>query len=294
MLVVLVHDPDGRYTSALEARKGGLAGYEALFAAVTETTHPALAGALGRAGFTVCTCRPADVGASQRAVLGLVARYLDHHPGPTAALCCDFDRWLHWRGTFPDELEGVPRRIAALRPRPWYVCVGRTARAFATHPRVQQSTESATNRALRSASGTRLDATAGACWLSPEGLGLVLAGSTERTKATDLEWPGLILRADRRRLRGITTEGLEFETSEFYGDDIAAVGGVEAWIEETYDCPVVWRDRLRLAADSVGALARVLERPPGSSVQLGWGVPIPSVKDGDSLPAPARAEMRIV
>lgn len=104
----------------------------------------------------------------------------------------------------------------------------------------------------------RLDATAGACWLSREGAKLVLAGSTEQTKATDLEWPALILKEDRRRLGGVTLEGLEFETAEFHGPEVAAAGGIAAWLRLAYDRPEVWRDRLRLAADSVDALTRVL------------------------------------
>ena len=253
--VLLVHDPDGRYIGPFEERQTGFSAYEAVFAAVTQTTHPALVGALDRSGAIICITRPAEVGVSQRSVLDLVGR----HVGSAGVLSCDFDRWLHWRGTFPDELESVPVQIATMRPAPWYVCVGRTARAFATHPLVQRRAESATNRALRSASGKRLDATAGACWLSPKGLDLVLAESVERTKATDLEWPGIILRADRRRLGGIRTEGLEFETSEFYGEEVRAVGGIASWLTTTYDQPAMWRDRLRLAADSVGALTRVLD-----------------------------------
>lgn len=257
--VLLVHDPDGRYIRALEERRVGFSSYEAVFAAVTETTHPALRDALRRAGATICTTRPTEVGVSQRRVLDLVGR----HARTSGVLSCDFDRWLHWRGSFPDELESLPDRIATIRPAPWYVCVGRTARAFATHPLVQRRAESVTNRALQSASGKRLDATAGACWLSPQGLGLVLAGSVERSKATDLEWPGIILRADGRRLGGIRTEGLEFETSEFYGAEITAAGGMESWLATTYDRPAMWRDRLRLAADSVDALTRVLDDGPG-------------------------------
>ena len=59
-----------------------------------------------------------------------------------------------------------PERLLARRPRPWYVCLGRTRRAFATHPYVQRTTERATNRAASLALGRRLDATAGACWLT--------------------------------------------------------------------------------------------------------------------------------
>lgn len=257
-LVLLAHDPDGRYRAVLNERQDGFASYDGVFVAVTSTTDPTLTVALQRSGAIVVTCDPSDIGASQRSVLS-VAR---EQGGASEFLCGDFDRWLHWRGSYPDELAQIPGRIAQIRPRPWYVCLGRTARAFATHPGVQRSAEFATNRALSLASGRRLDATGGAWWISIEGVDLVLAESVERSKATDLEWPSIILRADRRRLAGIATEGLEFETADFYSEEIAAAGDLAAWMEATYDRPAMWRDRLRLAADSVMALTRVLGDVP--------------------------------
>ena len=56
----------------------------------------------------------------------------------------------------------------------------------------------------------------------------------------------------------VATEGLEFETAEFYAPEIAALGGREAWERAHYERPEVWRARLGLAADSVSALCRVL------------------------------------
>jgi hypothetical protein len=103
-----------------------------------------------------------------------------------------------------------------------------------------------------------MDATAGACWLSPEGAGLVLRESVEETNATDLEWPALIHRADPRRLAFLALEGLAFETAAFFPAEVAAAGGEAAWVRHRYERPEVWQDRLRLAADSVAALCRVL------------------------------------
>jgi hypothetical protein len=123
---------------------------------------------------------------------------------------------------------------------------------------VQRSAERATNRALSLLAGRPLDAVAGACWLSGEGAALILRQSTEPTNATDLEWPALILRADPARLAFLRCEGLEFETAAFHLEEVAAAGGGAAWVRARYDQPEVWRDRLRLAADSVAAACRVL------------------------------------
>ena len=152
----------------------------------------------------------------------------------------------------------MPARIDRQRPRRWYACLGRTARAFATHPDVQRLTETVTNTALSLALGRRLDAVAGASWLSRAGAELILPRSIETTNATDLEWPALIALVDPRRIGLLRCEGLEFETAAFYPEAIAAAGGLAAWLHRTYDHPESWRARTQLAADSIAALARVL------------------------------------
>jgi hypothetical protein len=178
-----------------------------------------------------------------------------------AYFSCDFDRWLHWARFRPDELAALPARVARLGGKgvsPWYVCLGRTARAFATHPAAQRLPEAATNRALSAAAGRPLDAVAGAAWLTPEAVAIILAGSHEPTAATDLEWPALILRHDPGRLRGLRCEGLEWETPDFHAAEIAAADGLRAWSRATFDTPAMWAARLRLAAASGAALERVL------------------------------------
>jgi hypothetical protein len=123
---------------------------------------------------------------------------------------------------------------------------------------VQRLPESGTNRALSLAAGRRLDAVSGAIWLSPEGAATVLDDSIETTASTDLEWAALILRRDVTRLRGLRLEGLEWETPDFHSSAIAAAGSLDAWIAATFDTPAMWEARLRLAADSVAALNRVM------------------------------------
>jgi hypothetical protein len=171
---------------------------------------------------------------------------------------CDFDRWLHWAGAFPDELEDLRRRMGEEFGEAWYVCLGRTARAHATHPQTQVLAETATNRALSAVLGRTVDATAGASWIRREAARLIVEQAVERSKATDLEWPGLVLRVDPDRVQGVFVEGLEFETPDAYPAEIAAAGSREAWIAATYDRPAVMRERLQLAADSISALVRVM------------------------------------
>jgi len=182
----------------------------------------------------------------------------------SAYFSCDFDRWLHWVRFWPQELASLPARVARLsdgkRSSPWYVCLGRTARAFATHPAAQWLPEAATNRALSAAAGRPLDAAAGAAWLTSEAMAIILSGSREPTAATDLEWPALILREDPSRLRGLRCEGLEWETPDVHAAEIVSAGGLDAWTRATFDTPFMWAARLRLAAASGAALERVLDQ----------------------------------
>ena len=253
-LITTVHDPEGRLLPGFREAGTRLARYAGVYAFVTEPTDGELIEWLREAGVRVETGPAGMPGEGQRRALaaGVEAGHADF-------LTCDFDRWLHWARCFPVELDALPGRIRREHPGAWYVCLGRTERALATHPMAQVLPETATNRALVAVTGMRLDATAGASWVRREAAALILEGSIETSKATDLEWPGLVLRAGPARVAGVFLEGLEFETADGYADEIAAAGSREAWIAATYDRPEVLRERLQLAADSIAALMRVMD-----------------------------------
>ena len=257
-LVATLHDPRGDSLSFLDAVAPMLETYSLVVVAATAATDHRLTTRLEEIGATVV---PGGLtGEGRRAVLTAAG---PQHP---SYFSCDFDRWLHWARFWPQELTALPERVARLGSRgqtpPWYVCLGRTARAFATHPPAQRLPEAATNRALWVAAGRSLDAVSGAAWLTLEAVEIILAGSHEPTAATDLEWPALILRHDPRRLRGLRCEGLEWETPDAHAEEIAAAGGLEAWTRITFDTPVMWAARLRLASASASALERVLAGEP--------------------------------
>ncbi|MGH2353677.1 MAG: hypothetical protein ACRDJN_18900, partial [Chloroflexota bacterium] len=233
-LASTLHDPEGRLLAALRERGGALACYAGVYVAATDATERRVVEYLAAHGASVLGGKNEQVGTARR-----LAVQAGFDAGHQAFLYCDLDRWLHWAGRFPEELDSLPARLAARRPRPWYVCLGRTARAFRTHPYVQRVAEGATNRALSLALGRRVDATAGACWLSRDGASLILHHSSEPTNATDLEWPALIYRANPRRLAYVATEGLEFETAEFFAAEVQAAGDAAAWQRAHYERPEV-------------------------------------------------------
>jgi hypothetical protein len=255
-LASTLHDPLGRALPFLEreAVVCALTSYPKIAVAATSATDPRVTTRLKALGARVVPGGTTGVG--RRAALAAVV------PEAEAYVNCDLDRWLHWAICWPEELAALPERIARFgtreRTRPWYVCLGRTARAFRTHPAAQRLPEEATNRALSLAAARPLDATAGAAWLSPEGAAIVLAESSEPSASTDLEWAALILRRDPSRLRGLHNEGLEWETPDFHAAEIAQAGGLAAWTKAVFDTPAMWTSRLKLAADSTAALLRVM------------------------------------
>ena len=255
-LVATLHDPRGVALTLLDLASvaTALGTYPRVVVATTAATDARLTTRLEQLGAHVVP--GGQAGEGRRAALTVAAG------GQPTLFSCDFDRWLHWARFWPDELAALPARVARLgtgkRISPWYVCLGRTARAFATHPAAQRLPETATNRALSVVAGRPLDAAAGAAWLTPEAAEIILAGSSELSAATDLEWPALILRHDPSRLRGLRCEGLEWETPDFHAAEIVAAGGLAAWTRATFDTPTMWAARLRLAAASGAALERVL------------------------------------
>ncbi len=257
-LISTLHDPLGKVLPFLErdAVVSALTSYAMVAVAATTATDSRVPARLEQLGARVVPGGSTGVG--RRAALAAGS-------GAAAWFNCDLDRWLHWAIFWPDELAALPERVQWLgrgeRARPWCICLGRTARAFRTHPAVQRLPEAATNRALSLAAGRTLDAVSGAVWLSPEGREIVLAESVEPSASTDLEWAALILRRDPARLRGLRCEGLEWETPDVHAAEISAAGGLAPWTRAAFDTPAMWTARLGLAADSTAALERVLGEP---------------------------------
>jgi hypothetical protein len=254
--VATLHDPRGTGLTLLELETvtTALGTYPLVVVAATAATDTRVTTLLEQLGARVVS--GGQAGEGRRAALTAASE------DQSVYFSCDFDRWLHWARFWPDELATLPGRVARLGSgkgvSPWYVCLGRTARAFATHPAAQRLPETATNRALSTAARRPLDAAAGAAWLTPEAAEIILAGSREPTAATDLEWPALILRRDPDRLRGLRCEGLEWETPDFHVAEIVTAGGLAVWTRAAFDTPAMWAARLRLAAASSAALVRVL------------------------------------
>src|SRR5262249_28332832 len=127
-------------------------------------------------------------------------------------------------------------------------------RAFNSHPRVQRDTETIINSVYATISGFNWDVTAAARGLSRKATAAILAGCPDETIGIDVAWPLFLQRAGGFSLGYIATEGLEFETADRYGDEVAAAGGIAPWLARLDADPREWVKRLDMARVEVEAL----------------------------------------
>jgi len=96
---------------------------------------------LGDAGVQVLLQRTDDTGVDTLGLARHEALRAARDAAASSIHLCDWDRVLHWAEAFPDELRSIVGQIG----RNDFLILGRTARAFATHPRVQRDTEGIVN-----------------------------------------------------------------------------------------------------------------------------------------------------
>lgn len=165
---------------------------------------------------------------------------------------CDWDRALHWAEQFPNELSATVEAI------PSYDCLilGRTSRAFDSHPQVQRDTERIINHCFGLVWGQPLDVTAGSRGLSRRAAERLIAKCDEPTSGNDCVWPLFLAQDPELRIGYVQTEGLEWETPDRFTAEIEAMGGLDAWLIQ-HDADVGrWSDRLHLADVEVDAVRR--------------------------------------
>lgn len=253
-LASTLHDPEAATLPFLRDALPDLARrYAGLVIFATEETPASMTEPLLAAGAAV-TRHPSDYREIGRRRLGAVREAAALAP---AVHLCDFDRLLHWWHYWRDELDAVLARL----PTVDLLILGRTERAWATHPAHQLETEQAANRAVSHLYGANVDICSGSRGLSRRAVDYLAAHSTVRDVGADGEWPLLLRRAGGFRCEQLLTEGLEFETADRYPEEVRRAGGLAAWNAANDRDPARWTFRTRLAADIVaGALHAVRQR----------------------------------
>ncbi|MBA3534812.1 MAG: hypothetical protein H0T73_23110 [Ardenticatenales bacterium] len=183
-----------------------------------------------------------------RALEAAAANHYSHY------LLIDFDRLIHWESHHPAEL----RRVQSAMPNYDLLVLGRTPRAFQTHPRIQQETERLANEAFAAFFGAPLDVTGGGRALSARAISTIRAYSRCEGMGVDGEWPVLCHRLGLH-VGYILAEGLEYETADRYQEEISTLG-YEKWLERHVNTPATWEQRLRFAHQIVAATRDAKER----------------------------------
>lgn len=165
---------------------------------------------------------------------------------------CDFDRLLHWWHNWPDELDMVLARLTDAD----LTLLGRTERAWATHPANQRETEQLANRLVSQLYGAEIDVCSGSRGLSRRAIAYLAENGRERSVGTDGEWPILLGRAGGFHCAQILTEGLEFESGDRFPAEIAAAGGLASWNARNDRDAARWVFRTRLAGGITAAALR--------------------------------------
>ena len=243
-LAVTVHQPDERLVAMIETYLPTLAArYTALVARCSSRTHATVLNLLRhhKASVHIGEDKPEglhNIGAIRQETLRAALE-----TGSTHLHLCDFDRAIHWAAHFPQELDEVITEITNHD----LLVLGRTDRAWATHPAYQAETEPLFNRVFGLVTGLHWDVGAGARGFSRRAVETILQHTQEQTVGTDAEWPLLLLKQDGYRSGFRACEGLEFETADRFGPEIEAAGGYEAWKTQMSSDPQRWVFRLRLA-----------------------------------------------
>lgn len=159
----------------------------------------------------------------------------------------DFDRLLHWVETRPNEW----REVVAKIPTTECLIVGRTERAYQTHPQALVQTEAISNAVVSHLLGRKMDVSAGSKAFSRRAAVYLMAHSVPgRAIGTDSEWTLLLHRAGFR-LDYVEVEGLEWESADHFSDEVAdEIAQKRA--AEAYDAdPKHWARRVEIAMEIV-------------------------------------------
>lgn len=252
-LAATLHDPDGRLCAQLQQTLPLLTElFPHMAINATPETDAELIAILAGAGAAIEQQDRAthdgmlQLGAVRRGVVAAALAGQTSH-----VLYCDGDRVMHWADRFPQELTEI---VAAI-PQYDFTVLGRTPRAFETHPRIQRDTERIVNHVFALASGHEWDVTAAGRGISSAAAESIIRDCPDDTIGVDASWPLHIQAAGGFSMVHVETEGLEFETPDRYVDEIERAGGLAAWMAELDTNPRQWGVRLRLAQLEVAAMA---------------------------------------
>lgn len=185
---------------------------------------------------------------------GAVTLALEHNT--PFIMYCDCDRILHWVAYYPDELIKV---VAQIQTHDFTV-LGRTERAFKSHPHVQLDTEGIVNQLFHRVTGYNWDIMAGARGLSRRAVNTIEQGCADPRISVDVSWPLHLLSLSDFTINSILTEGLEFETAAQHKTEIEEAGGYVNWVQARDADLDRWLFRLELTKVHIQAMKHYVNK----------------------------------
>lgn len=197
-LLGVIHDPKGKHLESIKLFGESIKElYKNTYITVSEETHEHIYNILKDIGFNIRIIEKRGAAHARRQVLafGLEEYSKFYH-------YIDFDRLLTWVKYYKEELKTVIDII----PDYDYLILGRTNKAFETHPIHWKETERITNKIFSLELKKEADVTAGSCSFSEEVARSILKHSKDRM--TDGEWPMIAYRILNKEVEYKAVDGL--------------------------------------------------------------------------------------
>ena len=171
-------------------------------------------------------------------------------------LYCDFDRILHWMEYPSARVDHVAQQISAHD----FTILGRTPRAFATHPRIQRDTEAIINHVFERVSDRAWDTGAGARGLSRRAAEAIVTRCLDDQSATMSRGRSALQQLGGFSLGYLETEGLEFETPDRFPAEVARRAAWRSGASNSTMIRSIGPTRLELARIEVAAMLPFVRR----------------------------------
>ncbi len=173
---------------------------------------------------------------------------------------CDGDRMLHWLENYFDEL----RRVIDIIQQFDFTVLGRTSRAFETHPAPLRETERIVNTLFAKTSGRTWDTLAAARGMSSHAVEAIVNESKDDSISNDVTWPLIASQHGEWTIEYLEVEGLEYETADRLQGEINQAGGMSAWLEREEMNLDRWLHRLDIAKLHIEAMKPFAIQPTTS------------------------------
>ena len=226
-LISITHDPQGNNIELVKKYAALLKNiYNEMLIAVSDKTDKGLIDELSRNDFRIKIIPKKGVAQARREVLKLGLSSLNQY-----FHYCDFDRLLTWVDAYEDELRKTVNEIVKYD----YLILGRTERAFSTHPIEWRETEKISNKIFSLELGQEVDVTAGSCGISRNCAQLIEMNSKD--KMTDAEWPMIAHRIGKMKIGYKPVEGLKYRDD--INGTIARISDSEKWFVRAKLCYMI-------------------------------------------------------